>query len=100
MGLMALMILLVNTSLSTARNITERDIMKVALEMGRYGVLLMVNYESLFFFVARKVSARRCHYDGIFGKAQYVLSFAIVFCSLVTLESVTLTLTPKVQVAP
>mmetsp|Transcript_6910 Transcript_6910/g.12100 ORF Transcript_6910/g.12100 Transcript_6910/m.12100 type:complete len:248 (+) Transcript_6910:3080-3823(+) len=106
MGLMSSLILPVNMSLATEQNLTERVIMKKTLKIGRYGLLLMVNYESLFFFVTAlfkgspKKKSSTGYYDGIFGAPQYILSFAIVFSSIVILESVTLTLMSKVQVAP
>jgi len=111
MGLLASMVLPVNQTLATSRNISERNTIKVALQLGRYGALLMVNYESFFFFVTRTNAMTRnacrihlfgnhCPYDGIFGAPQYVLSFAILFCVLTTLESATLTLMSKVHVAP
>ena len=52
MGLMASMILPLNLSLATERNFTERGILKTALEIARYGLMLMVNYESIFFFIS------------------------------------------------
>ncbi|KAL7542428.1 hypothetical protein ACHAXR_011769 [Thalassiosira sp. AJA248-18] len=107
MSVMSSMILPVNLSLASQQNFTERSIMKVALERARYGFLLMVNYESvLFFFRAavngglKEASPTKYYYDGVFGAPQYMLSFATVFFSLVMLESATLTLLSKVQVAP
>ena len=103
MGLMASMILPLNLSLATERNFTERGILKTALEIARYGLLLMVNYESIFFSVlsiAKGRSLRTDPYDGFFGAPKYILSFGIVFSSIVVAESVTLTLMSKVQFAP
>ena len=100
MGFVAAMILPVNQTLAKSQNLSERNIIKVALKLGRCGVLLMVNYESLFFFLTRKVSAKHRYYDGVFGRVQYVLSFAIIFCVLMTLESATLILMSKSHVAP
>ena len=103
MGLMASIILPLNLSLATERNFTERGILKTALEIARYGLLLMVNYESIFFSVlsiAKGRSLRTDPYDGFFGAPKYILSFGIVFSSIVVAESVTLTLMSKVQFAP
>lgn len=102
MGLVSSMILPVNQTLAMSQNvhISERNIIKVALKLGRCGALVMVNYESLFFFLTRKVSAKHRYYDGVFGPVQYVLSFAILFCVLTILESATLTLMSKVHVSP
>ena len=108
MGVMSSIILPINIGLSSERNFTERSIMKVSLEITRYGLLLMINYESLFIFLKsifnggskNDPTASRYYYDGIFGTAQYMLSFAIVYSSVIALEGVTLTLMSKVQVAP
>ena len=108
MGLMASMILPLNLSLATERNFTERGILKTALEIARYGLLLMVNYESILFFILSIAKGRslrtdpsiRYYHDGFFGAPKYILSFGIVFSSIVVAESVTLTLISKVQFAP
>jgi hypothetical protein len=73
-----------------------------------FGDCVMVNYESIFFFIlsiARGRSLRtdpsiRYYHDGFFGAPKYILSFGIVFSSIVVAESVTLTLISKVQFAP
>jgi len=109
MGLIATMILPINLTLASERNYTERGIMKLALVVARWGLILMVNYEALFFFAISLVkgsmreessTGRIYYYDSIFGGVQYVVSFTIIFLSVVTLESVTLALISKVQVAP
>lgn len=106
MGIMTTSILPINMKLASERNFTERRIMKVALEVARYGLVLMLNYESIFIFIKgiidgpRIVSSTRYHYDGMFGAPQYICSFAIIFSSIVTLESVTLQLMSKVQASP
>ncbi len=80
--------------------------MKTALRLTRLGLILMVNYESIFVFFAsiysgslEKDSSARC-YDDFIGVSQYLLSFAVIYLSDVTLESVTLTLMSKVQSSP
>lgn len=98
------MILPINISLaSDQHNFTERSIMKTSLVIARYGFALMLNYESIIrFFISichGSLPTRRDVYDGLFGAPQYVLSFAVVFTSIVFGESVTLTLMAKVQVA-
>jgi len=106
-GSMATIILPVNMYLASERNLIERKIAKTALEIGRCGLLLMMNYESIFIFMvgifndssSRDSSTIYC-YDGIFGIPQYMLSFAVVFSSIVILEAVTVMLMSKVQVAP
>ena len=109
MGLIATMILPINLTLASERNYTERGIIKLALVVARWGLILMVNYEALFFFAISLVkgsmreessTGRIYYYDSIFGGVQYVVSFTIIFLSVVTLESVTLALISKVQVAP
>ena len=63
--------------------------------------MLMLNYEALFFFVksifnsSLRKDTRYYYYDGWLGILQYLLSFAIVYCSVTTLEGATLSLTSK-----
>ena len=81
---------------------------KFALVLARCGLILMFNYESLIMFIvslvegslAKESSNKSYYYDGIFGTPQYILSFTVVFCSVVMLESVALALMSKVQVLP
>jgi len=95
-----------NLSLATKRNLSERDVTKTALRSARLGLLLLVNYESIFMFVLSIYSGRlkngsqTYYYDGCIGIAQYWLGFTMIYLSMVTLESVTLTLMSKVQSTP
>ena len=108
MALVTTTILPINLSLASQRNFTERGTMKVALEIARYGLIFMVNYESIIYFLISLVngtlsndsSTKIYYYDGIFGSAQYVLSFGTVFCSVVALHSLALSLMSKSQVCP
>ena len=106
LGLLASLILPLNTSLASETNYTERGIIKVALTIARYGLLLMLNYESLFLFCAALancgVPAKNLltPYDGKIGAAQYMLCFATVFICIITLDSMSLSLLSKVQTAP
>jgi hypothetical protein len=102
LGIITSFILPINWSFSTEKNFTERSIIKVSLVIARYGLLLMVNYESLFYSMKNLIfrSANQDHsfsYDGFLGAVQYIVSFAVVFMSMVSLESVTLTLMSKVS---
>jgi len=108
MALITTTILPMNLSLASQRNFTERGTMKVALEIARYGLIFMVNYESIIYFfislvkgtLSKDSSTKIYYYDGIFGSAQYVLSFGTVFCSIVVLQSLALSLMSKSQVCP
>jgi hypothetical protein len=87
--------------------LSERAIMKTSLRMARYGLIMMINYESLFAFVMsiyngspKNESPTRYHYDEFIGAPQYLVSFAVVFWSMVTLESATITLLSKVISSP
>lgn len=79
----------------------ERNIIKVALEIARYGLVLMLNYESLFHFIksifnsSLRRDSRYYYDDGWIGVLQYLLSYAIVYCSVTTLEGATLSLMSK-----
>ena len=54
--------------------------LKVALEVARWGLIRIVNYGST-------ISSLNIHYnDSIFHEVQYIISFAIIFCTVVTLE--------------
>jgi hypothetical protein len=102
LGVITSFILPINWSFSTEKNFTERSIIKTALVIARYGLLLMVNYESLFYSMKNLIfrSANKDHsfsYDGFLGAVQYIVSFAVVFMSMASLESVTLTLMSKVS---
>ena len=95
-----------NLALASKRNVSERYVMKTALRCARTGLILMVNYESIYIFFAsifsgslgKNSSARR--YDGFIGVSQYLLSFAVIYSSVVTLEASTLSLMSKVQSSP
>ncbi|KAL7552470.1 hypothetical protein ACHAWF_015723 [Thalassiosira exigua] len=101
MALMSMMILPINMFLAAQRNYPERGVMKDSLQIARYGLFFMVNYESIVLFVmSPKKYSWAWYYDGIFGAPQYILSFACVFLTITVLESVTLSLMSKVQVAP
>ncbi len=108
MGVMACMILPLNLSLASERNFTERGVIKTALEIARYSLALMVNYQSIFFFLASIAKGRSpwtnpsiiYNYDGLFGAPKYILSLVIIFSCMVVAESVTLILVSKVQFAP
>ena len=110
MGILATTILPINFSLASQRNYyTERGMIKFALVLARCGLILMFNYESLIMFIVSLVEGSLAkessnklyyYYDGIFGAPQYILSFTVVFCSVVMLESVALALMSKVQVSP
>ncbi|KAL7454959.1 hypothetical protein ACHAWC_009518, partial [Mediolabrus comicus] len=102
LGVITSFILPINWSFSTEKNFTERSIIKVSLVIARYGLLLMVNYESLFYSMKNLIfrASNQDHsfsYDGFLGAVQYIVSFAVVFMSMVSLESVTLTLMSKVS---
>jgi hypothetical protein len=67
----------------------------------------MVNYESILIVVVsicggslKKDSSAGYYYDEFIGVSQYLLSFSVIYVSVVTLESVTLTLMSKVQSSP
>ncbi|KAL7491615.1 hypothetical protein ACHAWT_000904 [Skeletonema menzelii] len=105
MGVMTCCILPINLSFSSEKNFTERSIIKNALVVSRYGLILMVNYEALFYTIKNAIlrSANQDHslsYDGFLGTIQYILSFAVVFFSICSLESVTLSLMSKVSPIP
>ena len=105
MGVMTSCILPINYSFSSEKNFTERSIVKSALVIARYGLILMVNYAALYYTIKNVIfrSASQEHllsYDGFLGAVQYIVSFAIVFMSMVSLESVTLTLMSKVSPIP
>lgn len=105
MGVMTSCILPINFSFSSEKNFTERSIIKSALVIARYGLVLMVNYEALYYTIKNAIfrSANQDHslsYDGFLGAVQYIVSFAVVFMSMVSLESVTLTLMSKVSPIP
>jgi len=105
MGVMTCCILPINLSFSSEKNFTERSIIKNALVVARFGLIFMVNYEALFYTMKNAIfrSANQDHsmsYDGFLGAVQYILSFAIVFLSMVSLESVTLSLMSKVSPIP
>ena len=93
-----------NLALASKRNLSERYAMKTALRVARLGLILMVNYGSILVLVVsiyngslkKDLSARYC-YDEFIGVSQYLLSFAMIYLSVVTLESVTSTLMSKVQ---
>ena len=102
MGVMTCCILPINISFSSEKNFTERSIIKNALVVARYGLILMVNYEALFYTIKQFIfrSADHDHslsYDGFLGDVQYIISFAIVFLSISSMESVTLSLLSKVS---
>ena len=102
LGVITSFILPINWSFSTEKNFTERSIIKASLVIARYGLLLMVNYESLFYSMKNLIfrASNQGHsfsYDGFLGAVQYIVSFAVVFMSMVSLESVTLTLMSKVS---
>ncbi len=108
MGLMASIILPLNFFLASERYFTERGVIKTALEIARYGLALMVNYQSIFFFFASIIEGRSpwtdpstsYYYDGFLGAPKYILSVVIIFSSIVVAESLTLILMSKVQFAP
>lgn len=105
MGVMACCVLPINISFSSEKNFTERSIIKNALVVARYGLILMVNYEALFYTIKNAIfrSANHDHsfsYDGFLGPVQYIICFAIVFLSISSLESVTLSLLSKVSPIP
>ena len=108
MGFVAAMIFPININLAS-RNRAERDIIKTALEVSRYGLMLMLNYESIFFFIMgiigsgpkeNKDTTTRYYYDGVLGVLQYTGCFAVIFYGVITLESSALTLMSQVQVTP
>ena len=76
----ASLILPVNMSLATEQNLAERVIIKKTPKID--GLLLMVNYESLFFFVtalfkgSQKKESPTGYYDGILGAPKYMLSLS------------------------
>ena len=101
LGLVYGLTLPINTSLASDRLYTERSILKYALEMARLGFVVLLNYQSLasFFmslvheFKGGHASAALVHtYDSWVGPAKYILGFGIVFISVSSLLSVTLTL--------
>lgn len=105
MGVMTCCTLPINISFSSEKNFTERSIIKNALIVARYGLILMVNYEALFYEIKNVIfrSANNDHdlsYDGFLGPVQYIICFAIVFLSISSLESVTLSLLSKVSPIP
>ena len=70
--------------------------------MARYGLMFMINYEAIFFMIYDIVKGIKkweisTAYDKFFGVPQYISSYAIVFTSVVFLESVTYTLMSKVS---
>lgn len=91
MSLLASVRLPYNMHLAMERSLTERSIMKAALSITRYGLMLMINYESIYLFIksifngGMKNDLAGYNYDGIFGTPQYMLSFAVVFISIITL---------------
>lgn len=93
-----------NLALASVRNLPERYFMKTALRLARLGLILMVNYESVIIFVVSicsgSMKTTRYYYDEIMGISQYLSSFAVIYLSMVALESVTLTLMSKVQHSP
>jgi hypothetical protein len=102
MGVMTSCILPINFSFSSEKNFTERSIIKTALVMARCGLVLIFNYEALFHSIKNGIfgGAHQDHslsYDSFLGTAQYIVGFAIVFMSMVSLESVTLILMSKVS---
>jgi hypothetical protein len=102
MGLMTSFILPINFSFSSEKNFTERSIIISALVLARYGIVLMVNYEAFYYTLKNAIfrSVNQDHslsYDGFLGGVQYIVSFAVVFMSMVCLESVTLALMSKVS---
>ena len=102
MGVMTCCTLPINLSFSSEKNFAERSIIKNALVVARCGIIFMVNYEALFYTIKNVIfrSANQDHsmsYDGFLGAVQYILSFAIVFLSMVSLESVTYSLMSKVS---
>ena len=105
MGVMTCCIIPINLSFSSEKNFTERSIIKNALVVARYGLILMVNYEALFYtikdiFLRNSNQDHSMSYDGFLGTVQYILSFAVVFVSISSLESVTLSLMSKVSPIP
>lgn len=97
----------VNLALASKLNLSERYVMKTALRLARMGLILMVNYESILIVVVsicggslKKDSSAGYYYDEFIGVSQYLLSFSVIYVSVVTLESVTLTLMSKVQSSP
>jgi len=108
LGLVYGLTLPINTSLASDRLYTERSILKYALEMARLGFVVLLNYQSLASFFMSLVhgfkhekdgraSASFVHtYDSWVGPAKYVMGNGIVFVSVSSLLSVTLTLMSKV----
>jgi hypothetical protein len=98
-----------NLSLASERHYTQRWFMKTGLQVARYGLMLMVNYESIYCFIVSIIEERSLgtdpndrhhHYDTLIGASKYMMSFVIVFSCITVVESATLTLMSKVQFAP
>ena len=98
-----------NLSLASERHYTQRWIMKTGLQVARYGLIVMVNYESIYSFIVSIIEERSLgtdpkdrhhHYDTLIGAPKYMMSFVIVFSCIAVVESATLFLMSKVQFAP